>query len=77
MIMSSGEQFYLKFALSLEDVHLPQSWQFGNFLESDTHVNEGFRVLSLLEHARDTNTILAVPHTFHDNDCKKTKRARN
>jgi hypothetical protein len=45
-----------------DDVELPQGLQFSNVL-SHRHVNEGFKILSLLEHARDTVNILSVPHT--------------
>jgi hypothetical protein len=44
------------------DVQLPQAWQFGDAL-TEKHVNEGFKTLSLLEHARYTGDILSVPHT--------------
>jgi hypothetical protein len=45
-----------------EDIELPPGWAFADAL-THKHVNEGFKILSLLEHARDTNTILFVPHT--------------
>jgi hypothetical protein len=45
-----------------EDSELPPDWTFTDALLYK-HVNEGFKILSLLEHARNIKTILSVPHT--------------
>ena len=60
-----------------EDIELPPGWAFTDALIYK-HVNEGFKILSLLEHARNTNTILSVPHTAqHDQRFDDAMQERN
>jgi hypothetical protein len=60
-----------------EDTELPPGWAFADAL-MHKHVNEGFKILSLLKHARDTSTILFVPHTAQcDRQFDEAMRERN
>jgi hypothetical protein len=60
-----------------EDIELPPGWAFADAL-THKHVNEGFKILSLLEHACNTNTILFVPHTAQrDRRFDEPMRERN